>query len=153
MTVTTTKLQDYLGRWLVNATPGTSAATDFLGRHVTASDHDFLGRSGNTIYLSDGAVLQCSVAGTSGASAPLPPGLGETVVDASVTWLQLSEPTSPPAWQATHAYLLDAYVVLSGGALLQCAHAGTSAGTAPTAPGLGQTVVDGTVTWEQVPLP
>lgn len=40
---TTTKLGDRLGRALVNDNPGTSNATDFLGRSVTASNKDFLG--------------------------------------------------------------------------------------------------------------
>lgn len=43
--VTTTKTKDYMGRLLVNATPGTSAATDFLGRAVIAGDKDYLGRA------------------------------------------------------------------------------------------------------------
>lgn len=42
---TTTKLGDYLGRALVNDNPGTSNATDFLGRACTASDKDYNGQS------------------------------------------------------------------------------------------------------------
>lgn len=42
---TTTRIGDFLGRSLVNLTPGTSAARDFLGRNVVASDKDFAGRS------------------------------------------------------------------------------------------------------------
>lgn len=42
---TTTKRQDYLGRWLPNANPGTTNATDFLGRSITAGDKDYLGRA------------------------------------------------------------------------------------------------------------
>lgn len=42
---TTTRTKDYIGRLLVNATPGTSQATDFLGRAVTAGDKDYLGRA------------------------------------------------------------------------------------------------------------
>lgn len=41
---TTTKRQDYLGRWLSNANPGTTAAKDYIGRNVIAADKDFLGR-------------------------------------------------------------------------------------------------------------
>lgn len=40
---TTTKLADFLGRALTNDNPGTSAATDFLGRAVGASNKDFRG--------------------------------------------------------------------------------------------------------------
>jgi len=43
--VTTTKTKDYLGRLLTNATPGTSQATDHLGRSVVAGDKDYAGRA------------------------------------------------------------------------------------------------------------
>lgn len=42
---TTTKLGDFLGRSLGNDNPGTSNATDFLGRGVTAGNKDFIGRA------------------------------------------------------------------------------------------------------------
>jgi hypothetical protein len=42
---TTTMTKDYLGRPLVNATPGTSQATDSMGRAVVAGNKDYLGRS------------------------------------------------------------------------------------------------------------
>jgi hypothetical protein len=174
--VTTTKLQDYLGRWLVNPTPGTSAATDYIGRKVTAGDHDYLGRGlgfttpadwvgthaytkGTYASSSDNAVLLCTVAGTSGASAPVLPGLGLTVVDGGATWQQVSNPSLAAAWQATHAYTVNVNVALSAaageavGALLVCTHAGTSGASAPAAPGIGNTVVDGGATWEQLATP
>ena len=43
--VTTTMTKDYLGVLLVNPTPGTSNATDRLGRAVTAGNKDFYGRN------------------------------------------------------------------------------------------------------------
>lgn len=43
--ITTTRTKDYLNRGLVNPTPGTSQATDFLGRSVTAGDKDYLNRA------------------------------------------------------------------------------------------------------------
>ena len=43
--VTTTSTKDYLGVLLVNATPGTSQATDRLGRSVIAGNKDFMGRN------------------------------------------------------------------------------------------------------------
>lgn len=45
MAATTTKMADFLGRSLVNDNPGTSNATDFLGRLATGTDKDFLGRA------------------------------------------------------------------------------------------------------------
>ena len=43
--VTTTSTKDYLGVPLVNPTPGTSNATDRLGRAVVAGNKDFLNRA------------------------------------------------------------------------------------------------------------
>lgn len=43
--ITTTMTKDYLNRALVNAVPGTSNATDYLGRSVIASNKDYLARS------------------------------------------------------------------------------------------------------------
>jgi len=45
LTVTTTSTKDYLGVPLVNPTPGTSNATDRLGRAVIAGNKDFYGRN------------------------------------------------------------------------------------------------------------
>lgn len=98
---TTTRKEDYLGRDLVNETPGTSDATDFIGRSVKASNKDWLGRDltskpwvaataytvGVVVYVSGGE-LTCSVAGTSHATTPptAPGSVGGTVTDNTVTW-------------------------------------------------------------------
>jgi hypothetical protein len=98
---TTTRKEDYLGRNLTNETPGTSDATDFLGRAVGASSTDFAGRAltsapwatataytaGTVVYVAGGELV-CTVAGTSHAStAPTAPGsVGGTVTDNTVTW-------------------------------------------------------------------
>jgi len=42
--VTTTMTKDFLNRGLVNPTPGTSNATDFLGRAVIAGNRDYMSR-------------------------------------------------------------------------------------------------------------
>lgn len=56
-----------------------------------------------------------------------------------------------PVWAISTAFVVGDYVELSTGEVLQATVAGTSDGvTEPTAPGYGETVVDGTVTWEQV---
>jgi len=84
---TTTKLADYLGRWLGNSNPGTTAATDDLGRNVTTGDKDYLGRGltvanpaawapatpytvGTYTRGGGGQLMQATVAGTSGAAPP-----------------------------------------------------------------------------------
>lgn len=58
---------------------------------------------------------------------------------------------TPAAWAATTAYAVGDIRRLSGGAYLRATVAGTSAAAAPSAPDtVGDTVVDGTVTWERV---
>lgn len=104
---TTTKLRDFLGRWLSNSNPGVTQATDSLGRAVAASDKDFIGRAltfdnpaawvqttaydlGDYVRLSGGAILECTVAGTSvTGSAPAAPAVGGTVTDGTVTWRRI----------------------------------------------------------------
>jgi hypothetical protein len=108
-TTTTTKLQDFLGRWLTNATPGTSQATDHLGRKVVAGDKDFLNRNlafanpggwvtahaytvGQTIRSTvGGAILQVTVAGTSGATEPTAPASkgGQASDGTTLKWVRL----------------------------------------------------------------
>src|SRR5699024_3315198 len=53
-------------------------------------------------------------------------------------------------WEASTDYVADDEVVLAGGEVLQATEGGTSGATEPTAPGVGETVTDGTVTWLQV---
>lgn len=43
--VTTTNTKDYLNRALVNAVPGTSQATDYLGRSVITANRDYMARN------------------------------------------------------------------------------------------------------------
>lgn len=104
---TTTKMQDHLGRWLVNANPGSSDATDTVGRSVIASNKDYLGRAlgftkpsnwaqstakslGDCVFLSGGAVLQCTTAGTTASgSAPSAPALHANITDGSVVWKRI----------------------------------------------------------------
>lgn len=104
---TTTKLQDFLGRWLTNGTPGTSDATDHLGRNVVASDKDFVGRAlifdnptdwatataydvGDRVRLTGDELLEATVAGTSDAAEPdAPASVGGTVEDGTATWVRL----------------------------------------------------------------
>ena len=43
--VTTTMTKDYLGVPLVNPTPGTSQATDSLGRSVVSGNKDYMNRA------------------------------------------------------------------------------------------------------------
>lgn len=101
---TSLRRRDHLLRPLQNATPGTTdPVLDTLGRTVTDTDH--LGRSNvapawiiGTVYavgdlvtnVASGAVLQCTVGGTSHASTPpTAPAYGETVTDNTVTWRRI----------------------------------------------------------------
>lgn len=61
------------------------------------------------------------------------------------------ELAEPDAWSAETAYEVGDLVALSGGETLQATTAGTSGTTEPTAPAtVGDTVTDGTVTWERI---
>ena len=60
----------------------------------------------------------------------------------------LTQPTA--TWAADTAYTLGQTVALAGGEALRVVVAGTSAATAPTAPDLDGTVVDGSTTWERI---
>lgn len=98
---TTTFRRDYMLRRVLN--PGTTA-TDYLGKATTST----LDSSGRALIAIDwpGAVAnslgdwvdvpasrivyRCTVAGTSAAGAPTPPGVGSTVVSGTTTWLQMT---------------------------------------------------------------
>jgi uncharacterized membrane protein len=98
---TTTFRRDYLLRRVLN--PGTTA-TDYLGKLTTAT----VDASGRNLVAIDwpGAVsvtlgqlvdvpatrivYQCTVAGTAAAGAPTAPGVGNTVVSGTATFLQLT---------------------------------------------------------------
>lgn len=54
------------------------------------------------------------------------------------------------AWAAETVYTVGTEVELAGGADLVCTVAGTSHTSAPTAPAVGATVTDGTVTWRRL---
>lgn len=102
---TTLRRRDHLLRSLANATPGTTdPVLDTFGR--VATNTDFLGRANTgaawiaaTVYAAGavvtevltGKVLQATVGGTSHATTePVAPGYGDTVVDNTVTWVQIT---------------------------------------------------------------
>lgn len=103
---TTLRLRDYLLRPLQNATPGTTdPALDYIGREVDSGDLDSLGRplvatawAASTAYdvgdytelAPGGVVVKATAAGTSDATVPIAPGYGNTVVDGTVTWVQVT---------------------------------------------------------------
>ena len=97
---TTTFRRDYLRRAI--ATP-TGTAADFLGR-LTTSTVDFMGRPmysivfpattavtlGQVVESATGVVYEVTVAGTTAAAAPTPPGVGSTVASGTATLRQLT---------------------------------------------------------------
>lgn len=102
---TTLRQRDYLLRRLQNDVPGTTdPVLDYIGREAGAGDRDYLGRLvdapawiASTVYpvprwvsLSTGEVLKSTESGTSDLAEPAPPGYGNTVVDGTVTWEQVT---------------------------------------------------------------
>lgn len=110
---TSTKRQDFLGRWLTNTQPGTSAATDYLNRTIASGTTDYMGRllafdnptawdTGQSITAGnyrkpktgtnyDAVYVALDAGTTSGSTEPTwPTTVGATVVDNagvnSVTW-------------------------------------------------------------------
>jgi len=97
--VTSTRKEDYMGRNLANATPGTTdPVLDYTGR-VTTATVDYLGRAltvltwpgvlamavGDQFWVVGGDLI-VTTAGTSAAGAPALPGsIGGTVVSGTVT--------------------------------------------------------------------
>lgn len=103
---TTLFLRDRLWRKLSNATPGTTQATDTLGRAVGSATTDSLGclligkkwvistvtAIGDFTQATTGELLQCTVGGTTSGTGggPTAPGFGLTVTDGTVTWRQVT---------------------------------------------------------------
>lgn len=100
---TTLRLRDYLGRDLINATPGTTdPAQDGMGRNVQASNLDYMGRGliataranstayalGAYVEFASGKLYKVTVAGTSAGSPPSETGIdyGETFEDGTVDY-------------------------------------------------------------------
>jgi hypothetical protein len=94
---TTTKRKDFLGRWLPNAQPGTTAAKDFLGRAVIAGDKDYLGRA---LLFSNPGAWGTGAAKTAGAYVKPLTGTNYDAVfvarDAGTT-----HATTEPTWPTT----------------------------------------------------
>lgn len=102
---TTLFLRDRLWRKLTNGTPGTTQATDSLGRAVGSGTTDSVGTlligkkwtlstvvaTGDFTEAANGTLLQATVGGTTSAgTTPVAPGFGLTVVDGTVTWRQVT---------------------------------------------------------------
>jgi hypothetical protein len=208
---TTTKLGDYLGRALTNHNPGTSNATDFLGRNVTASNKDFNGvaltdnpqypppdwASGTAYSLGtrrkvpgtnevqtveitgtpEGGTYKLAVDGVETAAlnhnhnaAALQTALvnlsnvnpGDVTVTGTnpftLTW-QSELGNVPEVTLADNSLTggtdpdVDIGTTTQGatlGAILEVTVAGTSHSSKPTAPAVGATVTDNTVTWRRL---
>jgi hypothetical protein len=100
---TTLRLRDFLGRLLINATPGTTdPAKDYLGKNVQAANLDASGRGliatlranstayalGAYVQFASGQLYLVTVGGTSAASPPSESGIGygQALVDGTVTY-------------------------------------------------------------------
>jgi hypothetical protein len=213
MASTTTKLGDFLGRSLVNDNPGTSTATDFLGRSATGTDKDFLGRSlvntplypppdraNSTAYTAGQRVKQkgtdevqtITVTATANnyklnvdnrgevkTTANIPYNSNGTAITSAINALPnvkvgdivVTGASSPytVTVQSERGNVTQLAVVAgspdvtggtvttgtttqggSAGEILEATTSGTTAGSVPTTPAVGATVVDGGVTWRRL---
>lgn len=84
------------------------------------------------------------------------PGTTDPVLDTYgrvvTTTDHLGRPTTAPAWIIGTVYAVgDLVTNVASGKVLQCTVGGTShASTPPTAPAIGSTVTDNTVTWRAI---
>lgn len=210
---TTTKGGDFLGRALVNDNPGTSAATDYLGRGVTASNKDYNGqalidnpsyppadRANSTAYTAGQRVKVAGInevetitvtattgnyklgvtnRGSTQPTANIPVASNGAVITAAIVALPNVEPgdivvtgSSSPytaTIQSEQGNVTQMSVLAgspdigggtvvvgtttqgaAGGAIYEATTSGTSAGSVPTLPAVGATVVDGGVTWRRL---
>lgn len=92
-----------------------------------------------TVYAN--AVLQ-----TGGGTNYTLAGPGLTIPGNSFMGLYLAW-VNPPAWQASHAYALNATILDPAGHIQKVTTTGTSGATQPTFNDAGGTTTDGTVTW------
>lgn len=98
--VASTRIEDYMGRNLINGNPGvTNPVGDYMGRTTTATV-DYLGRlltvlpwpgavavTVGALYYVAGGELVVSIAGTPDAgAAALPANVGDTVVSGTATF-------------------------------------------------------------------
>ena len=104
---------------------------------LTAAPDD----SGTFTEVTGGSYARQALSATVAASRG-----NESVGDINFTATSLAS----TAWAATTAKSLGDRVVLSTGEALEVTVAGTTDTVEPTAPAVGATVVDGTVTWEHI---
>lgn len=210
---TTTKGGDFLGRALTNDNPGVSAATDYLGRAVTASNKDFAGRllvdnpsyppvdranstaytagqrvkvaginevetitvtatsnnyklavtnrgstetTANILYSSNGAAITAAIVAlpnvepgdivVTGSSSPYT----ATIQSEQGNVTQMAVVAGSPDIAGGTVVVGTTTQGAAGGAVYEATTSGTSAGSVPTLPAVGATVVDGGVTWRRL---
>jgi phage tail-like protein len=104
--------------------------------------------TGQGIIDPNGNIQIAENSGTSDAAQPAwSSGLSTTTVDAGIVWIN----SGPGSWQANTAFDVGQYILDSNGSL-QCVVAITSNGTTGATPpiwpiAVGQTAIDGSVTW------
>lgn len=98
-------------------------------------------------YTIDGGVTFITVTATVAAAPPIQGSSCQAYSAAEKLCIATQGTVTP--WQANTAYAAG-NVVSVGAAYLSANNAGTSGGTQPTLPGVGNTVLDGTITWTQI---
>jgi hypothetical protein len=142
---------DYVGPALSSGSPNTQAelqlVSDGAGNYYSPVQRNFGGQfyedvtdlNGSITVYADGTLQSqgpnYSVQGPGFALA------GKSYMGLVLQW------ASPAAWQASHAYALNAIIMDPAGHLQKCTTAGTSGATIPTFNDSGSTTNDNTVIW------
>lgn len=131
---------------LVIGTDGPATAQWVMGRGYGTVK---LATTGEEVWGGEGGLSNAytlDVFSDETTGSPVKHYIGGTGAVAASTALGFSPPA---AWAATTSYAVGDRVTLTGGEVLRATVAGTSGSTEPTAPAIGATVVDGSVTWER----
>ena len=121
-----------------------SLVNDGVGNYYSPIQRDFGGFLEDITDLNGAITVKANGVLQTGTYSIVGPGLGiagYSYMGRVIQW------TAPAAWQASHAYALNATILDPAGHVQKVTTAGTSDSSAPTWNDAGSTTTDNTVTW------